>query len=109
PGGSTAPGAAPRSAVLQPQPYQRELPTWITTGGNRDTAASAGRLGANLLTHLLGQGIDDLADTIEVYRKEHPSGPGGAGRVTLMLHTFLDADGEGAVSRAQATLHRYLG
>ena len=49
---------------IQPRPIQPELPVWITAAGAPDTFRLAGALGANVLTHLLGQSIDDLAEKI---------------------------------------------
>ncbi|WP_283133078.1 MupA/Atu3671 family FMN-dependent luciferase-like monooxygenase [Rhizohabitans arisaemae] len=90
-----------------PPPIQRELPTWITTAGSAETAVSAGKAGANLLTHLLGQSIDELRDTVAAYRGARSSGV-GPGHVTLMLHTFVH-EGEGEAERlATEPLKGYL-
>ncbi|HEX8184529.1 MAG TPA: MupA/Atu3671 family FMN-dependent luciferase-like monooxygenase, partial [Blastocatellia bacterium] len=51
-----------------PRPVQPELPTWITAAGNPETFQMAGEIGANVLTHLLGQSIDELAERISLYR-----------------------------------------
>ena len=45
-----------------PRPVQPELPFWVTTAGNPKTYEEAGRLGANVLTHLLGQTFDEVAE-----------------------------------------------
>ena len=37
-----------------PPPVQPEPPIWITAAGSPDTFAMAGRIGANILTNLLG-------------------------------------------------------
>jgi natural product biosynthesis luciferase-like monooxygenase protein len=82
---------------ILPRPIQRELPIWITASGHSDTFKLAGELGANVLTHLLGQRVSELAEKLAVYRsarKEH--GHAGPGHVTLMLHTFVGED-DGAV------------
>ena len=83
-----------------PRPVQPELPFWVTDAGNPEAFRQAGQIGANILTHLLGQGIEGLAEKLQIYRRawreaEHP----GTGRVTLMLHTFV-AENEAFV-RAQ--------
>ena len=52
-----------------PRPVQPELPVWITAGGDPNTFRAAGEVGANLLTHLLGQSLDDLQNKITIYRK----------------------------------------
>ena len=59
------PDWASRSTVRTlPRPVQPELPVWVTTAGNPETFAQAGALGANVLTHLLGQTVEELAEKI---------------------------------------------
>jgi natural product biosynthesis luciferase-like monooxygenase protein len=90
-----------------PPPVQRELPVWITSAGGVETFRNAGRAGAGLLTHLLGQEPDELAGKIAEYRAafaEHGPATGGRGQVVLMVHTFL-GDDEDEVRR---TVHRPL-
>jgi natural product biosynthesis luciferase-like monooxygenase protein len=80
-----------------PRPVQPELPVWITTAGNPDTYRQAGELGANVLTHLLGQTVEEVAKKIAVYRQARAAAghDPATGRVTLMLHTFVgDNDAE---------------
>jgi natural product biosynthesis luciferase-like monooxygenase protein len=88
-------GAGNEVAVkIFPQPTQQELPVWVTAAGTPETFRLAGEVGASLLTHLLGQSLEDLAEKIAIYRKgwrEHGHGPGN-GHVTLMLHTFVGED-----------------
>jgi natural product biosynthesis luciferase-like monooxygenase protein len=88
-------GAGNQLAVkIYPRPVQPELPIWITAAGAPDTFQVAGEIGANLLTHLLGQTIEELSEKIKLYRKswrQHGHGP-GAGHVTLMVHTFVGND-----------------
>ncbi|MFL5743215.1 MAG: MupA/Atu3671 family FMN-dependent luciferase-like monooxygenase, partial [Niastella sp.] len=74
-----------------PEPVQKELPVWITSGGSADTFISAGAIGANILTHLLGQDIDSLAKNIQLYRgsrAKHGFDP-EKGKVAIMLHTYI--------------------
>src|SRR2546421_1289805 len=54
---------------ILPRPLQPELPMWVTAAGSPDTFRLAGEIGANLLTHLLGQSIEQLAEKIAVYRR----------------------------------------
>jgi natural product biosynthesis luciferase-like monooxygenase protein len=79
---------------LFPRPIQAELPVWITTAGSAETFRLAGEIGANVLTHLLGQSFDELAEKISFYREaRRRSGHSEAGgQVTLMLHTFVEKD-----------------
>ena len=50
-------------------PVQPELPVWLTAAGNPETFELAGEIGANVLTHLLGQSARGAAPTkIALYR-----------------------------------------
>ena len=95
---------------IHPRPVQPELRFWLTAAGNPETFRTAGRLGANLLTHLLGQTVAELGEKIKVYRdawREHGHGP-GAGHVTLMLHTFVGHDLEEVRETVRAPFSNYL-
>lgn len=73
-----------------PRPLQKELPVWVTTAGNIETFKLAGTSGANLLTHLLGQTVEEVAEKLQAYRAAwKAAGHAGNGIVTLMLHTFV--------------------
>jgi natural product biosynthesis luciferase-like monooxygenase protein len=100
----------PTEVRIFPAPVQPELPTWITCSGGIERFEQAGRLGANVLTALLFQDVDELRGKLAAYRAaraEHGHDP-RAGRVTLMLHTFLGTD-EGSVRAVvQAPFTRYL-
>ncbi len=88
-------GAGEKQAVrIFPPPVQPELPVWITSAGSLETFQAAGRIGAGLLTHLLGQGHDSLARNIAAYRAElsDTNGVGAHGQVAIMLHTMLGTD-----------------
>lgn len=79
---------------IHPRPVQPALPVWVTTSGHVDTFTSAGRIGANLLTHLIAQTLDVLAEKIRRYREaraSHGHDP-AAGRVAVMMHTFIGDD-----------------
>ena len=93
-----------------PRPVQHELPIWITAAGAPDTFLVAGEIGANLLTHLLGQTIEELDEKIRLYRKswrQHGHGP-GAGHVTLMVHTFVGNDLAEVRAKVKAPFCSYL-
>ncbi len=73
-----------------PAPLQERPPFWIAAAGSVDTFRLAGRLGANLLTNLLGQKPADLATKIAEYRAAwRDAKHDGDGVVALMLHTFV--------------------
>ncbi len=76
-----------------PQPLQAQPDMWIAAAGNIDTFHAAGKIGANLLTNLLGQKVEELAEKIAAYREaRRTAGHPGGGQVTVMLHTFVGAD-----------------
>lgn len=88
-------GTGTATAVrIYPPPVQPELPVWITSAGSTETFELAGKLGAGILTHLLGQDTEDLAKKISIYRESFTAC--GAAlrepRVALMVHTFLGPD-----------------
>lgn len=98
------------SVVTQPRPVSRELDVWVTTAGNPETYRDAARAGSNVLTHLLGQSIDEVADKIRIYREELVAqGKNPADyKVTLMLHTYLDETREKAREVAREPMKGYL-
>lgn len=96
-------------AHAYPRPVQPELPFWLTAAGNPATFVEAGRLGARLLTHLLGQSVDELAAKIVVYRQAwRAAGHPGEGHVSLMVHTYVGESAEGARAAVRAPFREYL-
>ena len=92
-----------------PRPVQAELPVWVTAAGNPETFEEAGRAGHHLLTHLLGQSIDELAEKVAVYRAaRRAAGHEGDGRVTVMLHTYVGDDEADARETVRGPLQSYL-
>ena len=91
------PAGADETVAIFPKPVQKELPVWITAAGSPETFRLAGEKGANLLTHLLGQTVEELKEKIAIYRAaRREAGHAGEGHVTLMIHTFM-ADDAGLV------------
>ncbi|WP_460861704.1 amino acid adenylation domain-containing protein, partial [Rheinheimera gaetbuli] len=93
-----------------PKPVQDCLPLWTTAAGNPETFIEAGRLGTHVLTHLLGQTIEELTEKIALYRQslsKHGHDP-EAGRVTLMVHTFIGNDLEETLERARKPFLKYM-
>jgi natural product biosynthesis luciferase-like monooxygenase protein len=81
-----------RAVRIFPAPVQPDLPVWLTSAGSTDTFRAAGRIGAGLLTHMLGQDHARLAQNIAAYRQASAQWHGRPGQVVLMLHTLLGDD-----------------
>ncbi|SHJ03095.1 MupA/Atu3671 family FMN-dependent luciferase-like monooxygenase [Wenxinia saemankumensis] len=84
--------------VTQPRPVSPQPRLWVTTAGNPDTWREAGANGCNVLTHLLGQSVEEVGQKIALYHEALRAAGHDPAQftVTLMLHTYL------ADSRAQA-------
>lgn len=95
---------------VHPRPVQATLPTWITAAGSPATFVRAGESGSNLLTHLLGQSVAQVASNIAAYRRarvdagHHPD----TGTVTLMLHTFVGDDPDEIRETVRGPFTEYL-
>lgn len=95
---------------LYPKPVQPQLPLWISSSGSSETFIKAGEIGAHLLTSLIGQGVDDLAQKIVLYRQSlhrHGFNP-SEHKVALMLHTFLGQDLALVRETVREPMYRYL-
>ncbi len=96
--------------ISQPRPVSKELSIWITTAGNPETWREAGQNGANVLTHLLGQTIDEVAGKIKIYHQALRDAGHDPAKfvVTLLLHTYLAADRETSRAIAREPMKDYL-
>jgi natural product biosynthesis luciferase-like monooxygenase protein len=100
----------PFGVITQPRPLSKKLPIWVTTAGNPETWKEAGTAGANILTHLLGQSIEEVAEKTALYHTALRV----AGydpeefTVTLMLHTFVGADRETVRKTVREPMKDYL-
>ncbi len=95
---------------IYPLPKQQELSVWITCSGGKERFIEAGAFGANILTALLFQPIEELAEKIALYcesRRIHGHAP-EAGHVTLMLHTFVGEDMAVVRNQVQRPFTEYL-
>lgn len=93
---------------IYPRPIQKELPVWVTAAGSPETFKLAGEMGAGILTHLLGQELDDLARKIKIYRDARQAAGHDAGCVTIALHTFVGDDLAAVKEKVRGPLCRYL-
>ena len=99
----------PVEVRILPRPYSTELPIWVTAAGNPETFREAGAAGANLLTHLLGQSLPELAEKIAIYRKARAdAGYEGRGIVSLMLHTFIGTSNHESREIVREPMKNYL-
>jgi natural product biosynthesis luciferase-like monooxygenase protein len=99
-----------RHVRVYPTPVQPRLPVWLTAAGNPQTFRRAGEMGANLLTHILDQDEDQLAQKIRLYREGRETkgfDPAG-GQVTVMLHTFVGKDAALVREQARVPYCNYL-
>ena len=93
-----------------PRPVSEAPECWVTIAGNPDTWREAGRHGAHVLTHLLGQSIDEVAEKIKLYHaalREAGHDPADF-KVTLMLHSFIAEDRETAREVAHGPMKAYM-
>ncbi|WP_113910739.1 MupA/Atu3671 family FMN-dependent luciferase-like monooxygenase [Roseovarius dicentrarchi] len=96
--------------LTQPRPINGELPIWLTTAGNPDTWREAGTLGAHVLTHLLGQTIEEVEGKIAIYHDAlRAAGHDPADfKVTMMLHSYIADTREAAREVAREPMKDYL-
>jgi len=99
-----------QKVITRPAPKQKLLPTWITAAGNPDTFKFAGKIGANILTHMLGQTIEQLESNIKLYHQTLTENGFSIEdkEITLMLHTYLDQSEELALAETQAPFKKYI-
>jgi len=93
-----------------PKPIQAALPIWVTVSGKTETFIDAGKIGANILTHLLWQDSSELKEKIAAYRlslKENGFDP-AAGIVSVMLHTFVGESDEAVKAIVRNPLKEYI-
>ncbi len=93
-----------------PAPAQADLKIWIASTGSAETFAAAGRAGFNILTMMLGGGLEDVAARLRLYRQARADAglDPAAGRVTLMLHAYCDPDPQRTLARVKDPLTGYL-
>jgi natural product biosynthesis luciferase-like monooxygenase protein len=104
------PHGDPIPRMTQPRPVQAELPVWVTTAGNPETYGQAGQCGANVLTHLLGQSVDEVGEKIRIYRAARQAAgyDPATGIVTLMLHTLVAESDDQARAIVRQPMKDYL-
>lgn len=95
---------------IYPRPVSEELSLWVTSGGNTETFRSAGRMGAKILTHMLGQRMEDLNRNIAAYKQALAENghPADSARVALMMHTYIGTDTASVKTEVKEPFKSYL-
>lgn len=93
-----------------PRPIQAELPIWLTVAGNPESYRQAGSMGANLLTHLLNQPVEELANKIKIYKDALVAANHNVQdkSITLMIHTFISDSEEYSRQQVREPFKNYL-
>ncbi|WP_338315956.1 MupA/Atu3671 family FMN-dependent luciferase-like monooxygenase [Streptomyces bohaiensis] len=93
-----------------PRPLQAQPPMFVAVVGNPNSYRRAAAEDLGIVTNLMAQSVEDLAANIALYRRtraEHGLDP-DAGRVVVLLHTYLDADPQRAREEAFEPFLAYL-
>ncbi|MGW2601765.1 MupA/Atu3671 family FMN-dependent luciferase-like monooxygenase, partial [Streptomyces klenkii] len=95
---------------LFPRPVQDTPPMYTAVVGNPASFALAARHDLGIVTNLMTQSVEQLAENIALYRRtreQHGLDP-AAGRVAVLLHTYLAARHDTARAEAYEPLSRYM-
>ncbi|WP_432078403.1 MupA/Atu3671 family FMN-dependent luciferase-like monooxygenase [Streptomyces sp. YPW6] len=95
---------------IRPRPVQEEPPFFLATSGQRGSYEEAARRGLGVVTNLMSQSVEELAANIAHYRRTRAAcglAP-DAGRVTVLVHTYLGDDHATARADALEPMVRYL-
>ncbi|MGA8115349.1 MAG: MupA/Atu3671 family FMN-dependent luciferase-like monooxygenase [Actinocatenispora sp.] len=95
---------------LFPRPVQDAPPMFTAVVGNPASYELAARHDLGIVTNLMTQSVEQLAENIALYRRTRARNgldPNG-GRVAVLLHTYLAADHETARTEAYGPLSRYM-
>lgn len=90
------------------RPVQTELPVWVTCSTTAASWTRAGEIGANVLT--IVQPLPTLAERVARYRSARAARglDPETGRVTVMVHAFVDEDEDAAKETVRAPMTSYL-
>lgn len=100
----------PVEVGVYPRPVQPDPPLFAAVLGNPDSYRKAARHGLGVVTNLMTQGLDELAVNIRGYREaraEFGLDP-RAGRVVVLVHSYLDVDQGTAREQARGPFRDYL-
>ncbi|MEU4115307.1 MupA/Atu3671 family FMN-dependent luciferase-like monooxygenase [Kitasatospora sp. NPDC028055] len=100
----------PIEVTLHPRPLQEQPPMFTAIVGNPDSFREAARHDLGVITNLMTQDIAQLAENVALYRRtraEHGLDP-EAGRVVVLVHTYLGTDLATAREQAYRPFCHYL-
>ncbi|MFJ9637834.1 MupA/Atu3671 family FMN-dependent luciferase-like monooxygenase [Streptomyces sp. NPDC101178] len=103
-------GDGEREIRLFPRPVQPMPPLYTAVVGNPESYERAAEHDLGIVTNLMTQDIDQLRDNISRYRRaraRHGLDP-DAGRVAVLLHTYLGTDHDTARADAFEPMARYM-
>ncbi|WP_328419923.1 MupA/Atu3671 family FMN-dependent luciferase-like monooxygenase [Streptomyces sp. NBC_00443] len=95
---------------LFPRPVQDAPPMYTAVVGNPASFELAARHDLGIVTNLMTQSVEQLGENIARYRRtraQHGLDP-DAGRVAVLLHTYLGDDHDTARTEAYEPLSRYM-
>ena len=95
---------------LHPSPLQEQPPLFAAVVGNPSSYKLAAQHDIGVVTNLMTQSVEDLAGNIALYRStraEHGLDP-DAGRVVVLLHTYMGDDLESVRAEAYQPFCDYL-
>ncbi|MBB0242894.1 amino acid adenylation domain-containing protein [Streptomyces alkaliphilus] len=107
---TTAGDGRPVDVTLHPSPVQRRPPMYVAVVGNPDSYRRAAAEDLGVVTNLMTQTVEQLAENIALYRRtraENGLDP-AAGRVVVLVHTYLGEDAERARAEAYQPFVSYL-
>ncbi|MFJ5104713.1 amino acid adenylation domain-containing protein [Streptomyces sp. NPDC088554] len=106
----TAGDGKPAEIRLYPRPVQEQPPMYVAVVGNPDSYRQAAAHDLGVVTNLMTQTVEQLAENIALYRRtraEHGLDP-AAGRVVVLVHTYLGDNAERARAEAYRPFVSYL-
>ncbi|MCT2588392.1 amino acid adenylation domain-containing protein [Streptomyces sp. N2-109] len=107
---TTAGDGEPVEIRLHPRPIQQQPPMYAAVVGNPNSYRAAAAHDLGVVTNLMTQTVEQLAENIALYRRtraEHGLDP-AAGRVVVLVHTYLGEDAERARAEAYRPFVSYL-
>ncbi len=96
--------------ALFPRPVQEMPPMFVAVVGNPASYEAAAQHDMGVVTNLMSQTVEQLAENISRYRRARAAQglDPDAGRVAVLLHTYLAADHDSARREAYGPMRRYM-